>query len=393
MIDELMDSLLLDKLPTLPALQENLTDLCRGAEDIDVILHSFKNSQHLRVGVRDVLGKEDIRATTKALSDIAEACLWQVARHQYDRLCHKYGAPGGKAASEDGECGSIILALGKLGGREPNYHSDLDVMFLYEADGTTQFRHGRRVADRTTNQHFFSQWGQQIVKRVTHLGPHGRLYELDASLRFSGTSGMLAVSLADLRRHFATDPAPLWERQALCRARPIYGSPRAQEAAMEAVREAVVGPGWRREDAAEIRHMRQRLEKTAAPRNLKRGVGGTLDVEFTVQMLQMRHAATAPSVLVPGTVEALTALHDSGNLSRDDGQGFSESYRFLRGVEARLRLMGTAARHDLPEDPRELDKLAYLLGRPERAALLEDCRRHMAENRCRFNRLFDAATR
>ena len=147
MIDELLDSLMLDKLPTLELLEAMLADLSRGAEDLDPILHSFKNSMHLRVGVRDILGKEDIQSTHRALADIAEVCLQQVTLREYYRLVEKYGEPTlVGAASSGGEkegrpCEFLILALGKLGGREPNYHSDLDVVFLYEGDGVTQHRH------------------------------------------------------------------------------------------------------------------------------------------------------------------------------------------------------------------------------------------------------------
>src|SRR6185295_13853382 len=93
MIDELLDSLLVERLPTLSILEESLAELCKGAENIDPILHSFKNAQHLRVGVRDVVGKDDIRSTHAALADIAEACLKQIAKLEYQKLVDKFGVP------------------------------------------------------------------------------------------------------------------------------------------------------------------------------------------------------------------------------------------------------------------------------------------------------------
>ena len=102
MIDELMDSLLVEHLPTLAMLEESLAELCKGAEDIDPILHSFKNAQHLRVGVRDMLGKDDIRSTHAALADIAEACLKQIAEREYVKLVDKFGFPTiGRPSDED----------------------------------------------------------------------------------------------------------------------------------------------------------------------------------------------------------------------------------------------------------------------------------------------------
>lgn len=393
MLDELMDSLVLGKLPSLAALEESLNELCRGAEDINPILHSFKNCQHLNVGVQDILGKVDIRVVHRALSDIAQVCLTKIAQRSYDRLIDKYGQPTiGDGPRAGQPCELIILALGKLGGREPNYHSDLDVVFLYEAEGSTEPASRARRGNTTTNQHFFSELGQRIIRDVNSLGPYGRLFELDPRLRPTGRSGALAVSLEEFSRYFREGQGQLWERQALCKARPIFGSPRAQEAAAAAVREAIVHHPWRPEFAREIHKMRIRLEETAARQNLKRGAGGTVDVEFAVQMLQLRAAAETPETLTPGTFDALTALHEHGYLSREDWEGFSNAYRFLRRVEARLRLMNTTARHDFPQDDAELTKLAYLLEYPSPEQLAEDCRRYTAENRARFARIFREAS-
>ena len=394
MIDELLDSLVLDKLPALAWLDRMLEDLLYGAEDIEPILHGFKNSLHLRVGVRDVLGKEDIRDTHRTLSDIAEVCLRRIAESEHRRLCGKYGVP--TVASEDGSqrpCEMVVLAMGKLGGREPNYHSDLDVVFLYEADGTTQPAFRERSGQSTTNQHFFTQLAQRIIKVVSQMGPFGRLYELDARLRPTGRSGTLAVSLDEFSRYFAAGRGQLWERQALCKARPITGSAPAREAVMQAVRTAIVGHLWQPAHAEEIRRMRARLEETASRQNLKRGPGGTVDIEFAVQTLQLKYARDLPAVLQSGTLDAIEALHGAGCLSQDDSEFLSRSYRLLRRVEAHLRLMNTAARHDIPTDERELAKLAYLLDYPGVAALRSECERFTDENRRRCERLFDQAAR
>lgn len=392
MIDELVDSLVLDKLPSLRWLEVFLEDLLHGAEDIDPILHGFKNSLHLRVGVRDILGKEDIRNTHRVLSDVAEVCLRKIADREFARLAAKYGTPTIQGGERDGQpCEFILLALGKLGGREPNYHSDLDVVFLHEADGMTRHPLRPRSDQATTNQHFFSQLGQRIIKVISYLGPYGRLYELDPRLRPTGRSGSLAVSLDEFARYFASRRGQLWERQALCKARPIYGSADAAQRTLGVVRETIVAAGWRPADAVEIRQMRQRLGETATPRNLKRGPGGTMDIEFAVQMLQLQHAAENPAVLVPGTLEAIEHLQQAGYLSADDGSYFQRAYRFLRRVEAHLRLMNTTARHDLPEDETELRKLAFLLCYSGATALAEECHQYTAENRRRFQRLFDQA--
>lgn len=385
MADELMDSLMLDRLPSLTYLQEMLTELSRGAEDLDPILHSFKNSQHLRVGVRDILGKEDVRETHRALSDIAEVCLQTIAEDENRKLQEKFGTP----ISADGSPSElVILAMGKLGGREPNYHSDLDVVFLYTFAGTTKTKR----ADRSTsNQHFFSQLAAKITKRITQIGPYGRLYELDPRLRPSGKSGALAVSLEEFRKYFVDGMGQGWERQALCKSRPIFCSPAACALVQQAVRESILSQPWTPARAEEIRAMRTRIEANATVHNLKRGEGGTVDIEFIIQMLQLRFVADTPEVLVPGTLEALKQLHNHHLVSNSDFRFLNESYRFLRSIEARLRLMNTTARHDVPDSRDEMKKLAYLLGYPTPEQLSEDIRYYRSENREYFDRIFSQA--
>ncbi|MCA9177528.1 MAG: bifunctional [glutamate--ammonia ligase]-adenylyl-L-tyrosine phosphorylase/[glutamate--ammonia-ligase] adenylyltransferase [Planctomycetales bacterium] len=383
MIDELMDSLVLDRLPELTTLQRQLEDVCRGAADLDPILLSFKSLQHLRVGVRDVLGKNDVQHSHAALSDVAEVILERATRHELAKLVEKHGEP--MLANSTRPCEFMILALGKLGGREPNYHSDLDIIFLYEGNGQTQPR-GRGQRE-TTNQHFFSQLGQRIIKRMTQLGATGRLYEVDSRLRPNGASGALAVSLHNFQSYFE-NTAELWERQALCKARVVFGTDAGRERTMHAVRMAQFNQPWRPGDSREILEMRSRTEDGAGEHNLKRAPGGTMDVEFFTQRLQLEYGQQHPEILSPNTLEALQQLDDASLLPHDDAEALADAYRFLRKVEARLRLLNTAKRHDLPADELDMNKLAYLLDLPGGAAeLASACNRRMRDVRKRFLRL------
>jgi glutamate-ammonia-ligase adenylyltransferase len=392
MIDSLMDSLVLDKLPTRENMQQTLAELCRAAEDIDPILHSFKNDQQLCAGVRDILGKEDIQATTGALSDIAEACLSQIAAREYERLADRFGRPLVSEGRRAGRpCEMVVLALGKFGGREMNYHSDLDVIFLYEADGHTRAG-GGPTRQSTTNQHFFGELGQRIIKCASRLSSYGRLYEVDARLRPTGKSGTLATTFDEFVRYFTTGGGQLWERQALCKARVVYGSPRGEKLAMAAVAKAAFAHRWRRKDAVAIRHMRRRMEDTTlSTGDLKRGPGGIVDIEFLVQMMQLKHARGNPALRLPNTLATLGELYRANLLSVDDYELFDASYRLLRTIESRLRLMNSTARDRLPQDPVELTKLANLLHYPSSDGLLMDYENATRQIRYRFDRVFDDA--
>jgi len=397
MIDGLMDSLVLDKLPEPESLRRMATDLCRAAEDLDPILHALKNDQQLRVGVRELLGKEDVGATTATLSHIAQVCLEQIVRRENERLTAKLGTPTiGEGRRAGKPCELIILGMGKFGGLEMNYFSDLDVVFLYEADGHTALPHGG--GHGTTNQHFFSELGQRIIKATGRMSQYGRLYEVDARLRPTGKSGALATSISEFRRYFAEGHGQLWERQALCKARVVYGSQRATRAAEKAVAAAALNHRWRKADADEIRRMRGRLEESTTGAggsgkgaDLKRGPGGIVDIEFLVQMLQLKHGRRRPEIRAPGTLDALTRLYEADLLDEGDYRFFSRAYRLLRSIEGRLCLLDAPSRNRLPDEPTERNKLADLLGYESPEVLACDFAEATKAVRQRFDRYFDAA--
>jgi glutamate-ammonia-ligase adenylyltransferase len=283
----------------------------------------------------------------------------------------------------------VIVALGKFGGRAMNYHSDLDIIFLYEADGQTKAASRATARSTTTNQHFFSELAQRIVTATSRPSGYGRLYEVDARLRPTGRSGALATSFEEFARYFASGGGQLWERMALCKARVVYGSPRAAAAARALLAQAAFSRPWQTGDAATIRQMRQRLEQTAAAGDLKRGPGGIVDVEFLVEMLQLKHAAAHPSLRVSNTLAALAELHRAGLISGEDHSLFDGGYRLLRSIEGRLRLISATARDKLPDDRVELSKLAYLSRYPNVAALLADYETATQQIRRRFEAFFE----
>ena len=382
MIDELVDALAVDSLPTFEWLMDAMEGLVAGAEDIVPIIHSFKQSQHLRVGVRDIVGRDSIQAKHTSLSDIAQVCLATVVDHIYLKMIARYGRPMFEEIDQVRGSELVILALGKLGGREPNYHSDLDVIFLYECDGKTVHRETEKT---TTNQHFFSELGSKISNFLTNSGPHGQIYELDCRLRPSGKSGALAVSFDEFRRYFESGKGQLWERLALCKSRVVYGNREPSLRVLDMVKNAVSSPAWNDAMAGEIKEMRIRMEQNCSSTNLKRGVGGTVDVEFIVQMLKLKHASSLDKALSPGTLQAIAEFAGLGILTMEQAQELSESYQLLRQVESGIRLMNSVARHEIPEKEEELSKLAYLLRMKDSKTLSEQIREARKTNRAMLN--------
>jgi [glutamine synthetase] adenylyltransferase / [glutamine synthetase]-adenylyl-L-tyrosine phosphorylase len=389
MIDELLDSLLIERLPTLAELEAGLAELCRGAVDVRPMLQAFKVSQQLRVGVRDILGKQDAETTTAALTAIAEAAVPRVVMIEEGRLVERLGEPavgGGAAAGE--RAGPVVLALGKFGGREMNYASDLDVVFLYDHDGAAWPR--RRGQAGTSNAHFFGELAQRTLRVFNEFGPQGRLYEMDSRLRPSGRSGPPATSLAEFARYFAGDgPAAVWERQALVKARVVAASEAAAAEARRIIEGATYGRAWTAAEVESIRQMRYRMEEGAKRSNLKRGPGGVVDIEFIVQMLQLVHGGREPAVRGTETLRGLVALHGAGLLSGERREFLEQAYRTLRSIEGRLRLLDAADRHDFPAAPDEQRKLAHLLGYDRPDELVRDVQAVTARTRAEFERIFN----
>ena len=312
MIDELLDSLVLNQPRTAEELRAELAELCRGAVDPEPILHSFQDKEFLRIGVSDLLGKADIRQTTAALSDVADTLLNQVVDLVEPDVQTRWGSPSA--------CGCAVLGLGKLGGREISYHSDLDLLLVYEVDGKT--------STGEPNSHYFTELAQRLIKTMSQMGPMGRLYAVDMRLAADRQVRALVLPLAELQRYFEGPGCQLWERQSLARARVIRGDEPFAADVTARIQAAMFDKPWCPRFADELTGMRQKLEATASPRNLKRGPGGIVDIEFAVQLLQLKYGREHPDILRPNLWDALAALQRGGTLERS-GNGDTERGLFV----------------------------------------------------------------
>jgi glutamate-ammonia-ligase adenylyltransferase len=370
MIDELLDSLVLNQPRTAHELRVELAELCRGASDPEPILHSFQDKEILRIGVGDLLGKADIRTTTAALSDVAETVLNQVVELVEPEVQAKLGEPDFPRA--------VLLGLGKLGGREISYHSDLDLLLVYEADGST--------SRGEPNSHYFTELAQRVIRTMSHMGPMGRLYAVDMRLRPTGKSGSLVLPLAEFRRYFHGPACQLWERQSLGRARVIRGDAEFAGEVMGSAQDAMLGQAWRPGLVDELHSMRQKLEASAGPRSLKRGTGGIADVEFAVQLLQLKHGRERPEILQPNIWAALDALEAARLLPPAELQNLRDGYSFLRLVEARVRIVTDRPLTEVPANADDRGKLARRLGFDSPAAFLNA----LASTTSRIRRTYEA---
>jgi glutamate-ammonia-ligase adenylyltransferase len=377
MIDELLDSLVLNQPRPLAELEAELLALCRGAADPEPILHSFQDKELLRIGVGDILGKQSIRETTAALSDLAEAVLVQVARNVYLPVEARHGVPLLAEGPRWGQpCRVAVIALGKLGSREMNYHSDLDLLIVYEGEGRSYPPEGAK-AEPTEAGPFYTEFAQRLIRMLGQPGPMGRLYQVDMRLRPAGGSGSLVLPLAEFRAYYGPGgPAQLWERQALTRGRVVHAEGDFDREVREALPEAAYGGGWRPQLAAEIAAMRERLEASRPARDLKRGPGGLADIEFLVQRLLLEHGAARPELRTPNTWDALDGLRAAGALDEGEHRALVDGYAFLLRVQNRLRIVHNRTLDAVPESAEEVEKLARRLGCESAERLLERLEGH-----------------
>jgi [glutamine synthetase] adenylyltransferase / [glutamine synthetase]-adenylyl-L-tyrosine phosphorylase len=383
MVDDLMDSLVVDRAQPALAIKAELAELCKGAEDLAPILLSFKNKEWVRIGTRDILGREPIRDVTRELADVAQAVVTQAACDQWRRRSTRFGIP---RRGRDGKRARwAVVGLGKLGGRELNYHSDLDLIFVLEDDGYTE-----GGDESIPNELFVSQVVRRMLKALAG-GPTGSpLYAVDTRLRPHGASGPLVSTLASFREYFR-GAAQVWECLALTRARVIFSTGGFGRTVTESIREALRHPWPAALLAREVVSMRRKLEDACDRNDLKHGYGGLADIEFLVHFLQLTHAAAFPEVLRPNLWDALDSLRHAGLIAPEVHNDLREAYDFWRTVESRLRIVHNRTGVDLPDDPDELARLARRLNydQPAPRAAADAFRRDAARLTSRVRSLFE----
>ncbi|MHB1847280.1 MAG: [protein-PII] uridylyltransferase family protein, partial [Deltaproteobacteria bacterium] len=360
---ELLDRLLPARPP--PAFKDEaelareLDGRLRGEPDPERVLASacrFRNEELLRLGLLDLSGElttDDVSAQLSALARAVVAKVLDLARAE---IVERYGRPGEGAELS-------VVAMGSLGGGELSVGSDLDLLFLYSAGGESSG--GSR--GRVSNQEYFARASQRLIGLLAMPLPGGVLYRIDSRLRPSGNQGALVTSLAAFREYHETR-ASLWERQALLKAAFGAGA-RApfQRAEAEVILPLVYAPREPRETAAEIARLRRRMELELALEspgryNPKLGRGGLVDIEFTVQFLQLVHGHRHPELRTPSTGAALAAVGALGLVDRALWETLMQGHAFLRRLESHLRILLDVRQTHLPREPRALAALGRRLG-------------------------------
>ncbi|HEX4593047.1 MAG TPA: glutamine-synthetase adenylyltransferase [Bryobacteraceae bacterium] len=361
-----------------PEWLEQLTDLDRAlsAEEYKNLLASFldrqpagtsmalslalfRRQQILRILLRDVRGFCSLPETTEELSNLADAILDVSYQRIRADLVARHGVPHYVDGSgQTRECGMSVIALGKLGGRELNYSSDIDLMFVYTANGETDGDH------RISNKEFYKKVANQYTELLSTYTAEGMCYRVDLRLRPDGSLGEVCISLDGAKSYYQSR-ARDWELQMLIKARVAAGDIETGRDLLESVEpliystsldfSAIEAVSVTRERISEKLN-RRRLGKSAL--DVKLAPGGIRDIEFLVQCLQRLHGGRVPWVRHGGTMLALGRLADKDLLSAAEHGRLVSAYRFLRNLEHRLQFADDRQTHTLPTAARELDLLS-----------------------------------
>ena len=295
-------------------------------------LRVFRRRAMVRVAARDLTGAP-VEEVVEEITAVADACFAHACR--------------GVAAG-----GFAVIGLGKLGGAELNYASDVDVLFVTEGGGAEGHGRTERAA-------------AEIIRLLSAPTSEGIALRVDPTLRPGGRGGALARSLAAMGEYYASQ-ALTWERQALIKARPIAGDLGVGRAFVDLVAPLVYREELSPHAIEEVRRVKVRLEEYVRARGkagveVKRGWGGIRDVEFAVQLLQIVHGGRDARLRQPNTLRALSVLAAEGYVAEDDAEALAGAYRFLRRVEHRLQMVRDLQTHELPGDRASLARLARSL--------------------------------
>ncbi len=365
---------------------------CGDEAEVKAALRRIKLREVARIGARDLSGIAPLVEVMEDLSALASAALSGALFFARRLLTERYGVPRVEG-TEGRECGFVVMGMGKLGARELNFSSDIDLLYLYETDsGTTD---GGREGKPISLHQYFVRLSETITRIVSEVTEDGFVFRVDLRLRPEGTRGDLANSLRSAEIHYESW-GQTWERAALIKARPVAGDIAVGEEFLRIITPFVYRKYLDFTSIEEIKEMKERINLAAARvrkggRDVKLGAGGIREIEFFAQAHQLIYGGKNPALRVRGTMEALSELVRQGIVPEEERKALVEAYAFLRALEHRIQVFQERQTHVLPRREADLRRLSRTMGLPDGDALLSALDRHAGNVRSIYGRLFRGA--
>jgi len=334
-------------------------------------LRRFRQREYLRIGIRDLMRTATMRETTLSLSHLAEVTLEAALRIAQKELSAQHGKPRWRRS--DGRlrpCEFAVIGMGKLGGQELNFSSDIDLLFVYSSDegGTSGVRdeYTGRLRGKITNHEYSIRLARRIIHLMAENTAEGHVFRVDTRLRPEGAQGALAYSLRSCEVYYESW-GETWERQALIKARLCAGSEALGLKFDEMIRPFIYRRTLDLSALDEISRIKDRINSKLAARgrgalNVKLGEGGIREIEFIIQSYQLIYGGRESLLRTPNSLQALSAVEEAGLMPIGDSAGLAEAYIFMRDVEHRVQVTHGLQTHDLPTDPHGLTVLARKMG-------------------------------
>jgi glutamate-ammonia-ligase adenylyltransferase len=327
---------------------------CTDEAALKATLRHIRRREMVRMAWRDLAGWADLAETVAGVSALADACLQAAFTRLYTWACAREGAP--KAEGTGAPVQFVVLGMGKLGGAELNFSSDIDLIFAYSDEGETDQR-------GLSNHEFFVRLGQRLIQAINEATGDGFVFRVDMRLRPNGASGPLALSFDAMEQYYQAH-GRMWERYALIKARCVAGDPQAGAELLKRLKPFVYRRYLDYTAVEEIRAMKaaihRELLRKGIESNIKLGPGGIREIEFIGQAFQLIRGGRDARLQERRILPVLAQLAASGDLTAQIAGELTAAYEFLRDTEHRLQMINDQQTQVLPVS--ELDRLRVAVG-------------------------------
>jgi len=367
---------------------QSLTHLLHDNQDEMSLMRAirlYRRREMVRIAWRDLAGWAPLAESLKSLSDLADAMIEAPLLWVYQRLTAQLGTP---TDSQGNPQGLVVLGLGKLGGQELNFSSDIDLIFAYPEQGETT-----GVKRPRSNQEFFIRLGQQLINVLGQITAEGQVFRVDMRLRPFGDSGPLVMSFSAMEDYYQAH-ARDWERYALVKARVVAGDKAEGESLLKTLRPFVYRRYFDFNAFESLRNMKALIDQETSRKglnnNIKLGPGGIREIEFTCQVFQLIRAGRQPALQVRHLFTTLTQLEQYQQLPKEAITHLREAYHFLRLTENHLQAIEDRQTQTLPDDQLNQTRLAYSLGFSDWNYFLAQLLHHQTQVHIEFEQVMAA---
>ncbi len=358
----------LDRIYTADCLRTRLTTKLAGVEDeaaLHRVLRQFRAREMLRIAWRDLSGRAPLNEVLSDLSTLADVIIDEALQWLYAAHCVQWGTPRNQAG---GAQQLIVLGMGKLGGHELNFSSDIDLIFAFPEPGFTD------GAKPRTNEEFFIRLGRSLIAALGQQTVDGQCFRVDMRLRPYGESGPLAMSIPAIELYFV-EQGREWERYALIKARVVAGDQIAGKALLETLAPFIYRKYLDYGALESLRRMKAMIAREVKRRrlndNVKLGRGGIREIEFIVQAFQLIRGGQEPELRQRSLQPVLAYLAEKALLPEHAQVELTEAYRYLRCIENRIQAIDDRQTHELPTDPVDQARLVLAMGAADWSSLCE----------------------